>query len=180
MLLNLQYSSCKHVLKKCWSRSDGFVRIQEASSWSGPTVFSIKDKSEFSRARVKNLYILNLTALKFHYPMVDFHSNISFFVWFDSLHPINNLSVMLGRVFLAWTSTKLGLMCHAQGHDTVKPVRLQPEAPRSLVKHSTTEPLHSLDYQFEKCNSFLGCLFKKWIQVLECSWNPEYFGLLQS
>ena len=32
------------------------------------------------------------------------------FVWFDSLRPINNLSVLKGRVFLGWTSTKLGLM----------------------------------------------------------------------
>ena len=32
------------------------------------------------------------------------------FVWFDLLRPINNLSVMKGRVFLGWTSTKLGLM----------------------------------------------------------------------
>ena len=32
------------------------------------------------------------------------------FVWFDSLHPTNNLSVIKGRVFLGWTSTKLGLM----------------------------------------------------------------------
>ena len=35
-----------------------------------------------------------------------------FFVWFDSLRPINNLSVtcIKGRVFLGRTSTKLGLM----------------------------------------------------------------------
>ena len=66
------------------------------------------------------------------------------FVWFDSLRPINNLSVMKGRVFLGWTSTKLGLMCLAQGHNTVMPVRLEPAAPRSRVKHSTTEPLPSL------------------------------------
>ena len=33
-----------------------------------------------------------------------------FFVWFDSLRPINNLSVIQGWVFLGWTSTKLGLM----------------------------------------------------------------------
>ena len=32
------------------------------------------------------------------------------FVWFDSLRPINNLSVKKGRVFLGWTSTKLVLM----------------------------------------------------------------------
>ena len=65
------------------------------------------------------------------------------FVWFDSLRPINNLSVIKGRVFLGWTSTKLGLMCLAQGHNAVTPVRLEPAAPRSRVKHSTTEPLRS-------------------------------------
>ena len=30
------------------------------------------------------------------------------FVWFDSLRPINNISVKQGRFFLGWTSTKLG------------------------------------------------------------------------
>ena len=30
------------------------------------------------------------------------------FVWFDSLRPINNLSVKQGRVFLGCTSAKLG------------------------------------------------------------------------
>ena len=29
-------------------------------------------------------------------------------------------------------------MCFAQGHNAVTPVRLQPAAPRSQVKHSTT------------------------------------------
>ena len=37
------------------------------------------------------------------------------FVWFDSLRPINNLSVKRGRVFLGWTSTKLRQKCLAQG-----------------------------------------------------------------
>ena len=32
----------------------------------------------------------------------------------------------------------------AQGHNAVTPVRLEPAAPRSRVKHSTTEPLRSL------------------------------------
>ena len=31
----------------------------------------------------------------------------------------------------------------AQGHNTMTPVRLQPAAPRSCVKHSITEPLRS-------------------------------------
>ena len=35
---------------------------------------------------------------------------ICLFVWFYSLRTINNLSVIKGRVFLGWTSTKLGLM----------------------------------------------------------------------
>ena len=32
---------------------------------------------------------------------------VCLFVWFDSLCPINNLSVKQGRVFLGWNSTKL-------------------------------------------------------------------------
>ena len=71
------------------------------------------------------------------------------FVWYDSLCPINNISVIKGRVFLRLTSTKLGLMCLAQGHNTVTTVRLEPAAPRSRVKHSTTEPLRS---PYELCN----------------------------
>ena len=34
-------------------------------------------------------------------------------------------------------------MCLVQGHDAVMPMRLEPAAPRSRVKHSTTEPLRS-------------------------------------
>ena len=37
------------------------------------------------------------------------------FVWFDTLRPLNNLSVKQRRVFLGWTSTKLGKMFLAQG-----------------------------------------------------------------
>ena len=64
-------------------------------------------------------------------------SNQFVFVWFDSLRPINNFSVIKGRVIQGWTSTKLGLMCLAQGHNTVTPVRLESAAPLSRVKHST-------------------------------------------
>ena len=71
-------------------------------------------------------------------------SVVILFVWFDSLRPINNLSVIKGRVFLVWTSTKLpvGLMFLLK--DTVTPVRLKPAAFWSRVKHSTTEPLRCL------------------------------------
>ena len=34
-------------------------------------------------------------------------------------------------------------MCLAQRHNAATPVRLEPAAPRSGVKHSTTEPLRS-------------------------------------
>ena len=40
-------------------------------------------------------------------------------------------------------STKQGIMCLAQGHNTVTLVRLEPVAHQSRVKHSTNEPLHS-------------------------------------
>ena len=33
-------------------------------------------------------------------------------------------------------------MCLAQGHNAVTPMSLVPAAPRSQVKHSTSEPLH--------------------------------------
>ena len=71
------------------------------------------------------------------------------FVWFDSLRPINNLSVIKARVFLGWTSTKLGLMflfkdttqCHRWGSN-----------PRPLGLVSSSLPLSHyapLVYGFE-------------------------------
>ena len=58
--------------------------------------------------------------------------------------PVNNFSAMSGRVFLGWTSTKPGLMWFALWHNAVPPVRLEPATLQYPVKHSTTEPLHSL------------------------------------
>ena len=67
------------------------------------------------------------------------------FVWFDSLPPINNLSVKQGRVFLGWTSTKLGLMCLAQAPQRSYAGEAQTRGLYwSRVKYSTTEPLRSL------------------------------------
>ena len=86
------------------------------------------------------------------------YKSLIYFVWFDSSRPINNLSVIKGRVFLGWTSTKLGLMCLAQRHNTVMPVRLEPAVPRSWVKHSTTETQRSwgmykrAEYLLELCS----------------------------
>ena len=45
--------------------------------------------------------------------------------------PVNNFSIMPGRVFLGLTSTKQRIKCLAQGHNTVPPVRHKPAAPRS-------------------------------------------------
>ena len=66
------------------------------------------------------------------------------FVWFDSLRPIQQFFSYAGRIFLGWTSTKQGIMCLAQGHNAVHPVRLEPATPWFGDKHSTTEPLRSL------------------------------------
>ena len=41
-------------------------------------------------------------------------------------------------------------MCLAQGHNAMMLVRLEPAAPQSRVKHSTTEPLRSLYIRFIK------------------------------
>ena len=72
------------------------------------------------------------------------------FVLFNSLRPINNLSVKQGRVFLGWTITKLGLMCLAQGHNAVTQVRLEPMTPRLQsieVELCYADHLHSI-YEF--------------------------------
>ena len=73
--------------------------------------------------------------------------------------PVINFSVMWGRVFLGWTSTKQKYMYLAKGHNKVTPVRLEPMAPRSGVKHSTTEPLlWSIRYKHEKLSNGARCL----------------------
>ena len=51
-------------------------------------------------------------------------------------------------------------VCHvhlAQGHNAVTPVRLEPAALQSRVKHSTTEPLRSLHYFLRNVAKFLEC-----------------------
>ena len=63
---------------------------------------------------------------------------------FDSLCPINNLSDKQGPVFLDWNGTKLDKCVLPKDHNAVTPLRLEPTAPRSRVKHSTTEPMDSL------------------------------------
>ena len=55
--------------------------------------------------------------------------------------PVNNFSVILGRLFLGLTSTKQGFKFLAQGHNEVTSVRLDLATLGYQVKHSTTEPL---------------------------------------
>ena len=64
--------------------------------------------------------------------------NPFYFVLFDSWHPSQPYSIMSGLVFLGWTSIKLGLMCLAQGHNTMTPVRLELATLQSQVKQSAT------------------------------------------
>ena len=75
---------------------------------------------------------------------------------------VNNFSVMLEWVFLGWASAKQGLICLAQGHNVVTPMRPEPATPRSQVKPSTTEPLGSLKIQ---CTFSVGAW---WCSVTAC------------
>ena len=52
--------------------------------------------------------------------------------------PVNNLSVTSGRVFLIWTSTKLGLMCLAPEHNTVTPQDPCPFSLSQVLYHWAT------------------------------------------
>ena len=63
--------------------------------------------------------------------------------WFDLIH--QQVFRYVGTGLPGLTGTKLGLMLLAQGHNAMTPVRLEPAAPRSRVKHSTTEQLRSDD-----------------------------------
>ena len=76
---------------------------------------------------------------------------VCLFVWF--FHPINNLSVIKGRVFLGWTSTKLGIMFLLKDTTQWRRWGSNSAAPQSRVKHSTTEPLRSKNdnYNLKVC-----------------------------
>ena len=53
-----------------------------------------------------------------------YYTYLYWLIWFF-LSKTTFFSVMSGRVVLGWTSTKQGLMCLAQGHNTVTPVMLE-------------------------------------------------------
>ena len=60
------------------------------------------------------------------------------YVWFDSLRPINNISVKQGRVFLGWTSTKLDKCVLLKDHNAVTPVRLELSVSSQALYHWAT------------------------------------------
>ena len=66
----------------------------------------------------------------------------AFIIWFFTSHQ-QSFSYKGTDLPGLLTSTKLGLMCLAQGHNALMPVRLEPAAPGSRVKQSTIEPLRS-------------------------------------
>ena len=78
------------------------------------------------------------------------------FVWFDSLRPINYLSVIKGRVFLGWTSTKLGLMFLLKDRTQW---RRWGSNPRPLGLESSTLPLsHCVPCPWKVTGPELKCL----------------------
>ena len=93
--------------------------------------------------------------------------------------PVNNLPVTSGWVFLGWTSTKQGLMCLAQGHNTVTPGWLEPAAPRSRVKRSTTEPLRTTNNGLKTAGSppwtrQKPWRFRLWYIQIQLHWHSRH------
>ena len=65
-------------------------------------------------------------------------------IWFVTSHTVNNILVMSGRVFLGWTSsTKQKIRVLLKDTAQFRRRDSNPQPPRSLVKHTTTEPLRS-------------------------------------
>ena len=56
-------------------------------------------------------------------------------------------------------------MCLAQGQNPVMPVRLEPTTHWSRVKHSITEPLHSLLKQLTFLNNTMQSLYNAMFEV---------------
>ena len=72
-------------------------------------------------------------------------------------------------------------MCLAQGHNAVTPVRLEPAALRSRVKHSTTEPLRSLSWHMPQQNSISSAAaILRHSSLKMFSYNPLLHRLLRS
>ena len=105
------------------------------------------------------------------------------------------MMIMLYRLFMSqstlfqlcqdgssWVGPVLSL---AQGHNAVMPVKLEPTALRSRVKHSTTEPLRSL-YRLPSlcflysmvCQYYVSYTAQIWITLFAIQLNFSLLGLL--
>ena len=89
------------------------------------------------------------------------------FAWFDSLRPINNISVIKGRVFLGWTSTKLGLMFLLK--DTTQ-WRRWGSNPRPFSIESSTLPLS----HYAPCFTHESWYEKTWEKSAFKNWHFSY------
>ena len=118
--------------------------------WAGKTHLSLliyRDKLEQGSHRLEkylNIQDCLIKSLKMKFVLKNTWKTLKglvvLFVWFDSLRPINNLSVIKGRVFLGWTSTKLGLMFLLKDTTQWRP---SGSNPRPFGLKSSTEPLRS-------------------------------------
>ena len=70
--------------------------------------------------------------------------NMTYFCLFDLILYVPSTIFQLYRDGSSWVEpVQARNNVLAQGHNTVRPVMLEPAAPSSRVKHSTTEPLRS-------------------------------------
>ena len=130
----------RQLIQKCFRRNKRCVFIRFKSFFDLTCLISFYFLPFWRSERCKELRHYKRTFKHFHTNSMGPDKEIVCFVWFDSLCPINNLSVIKGRVFLGWTSTKLGLMLLLK--DTTQWRRWGSNL-QSRVKHCTTEPLRS-------------------------------------
>ena len=81
-----------------------------------------------------------------------FHQGLLFCL-FDLILYVSSTISQLNRDESSWVEPVLSLdkCVLLKDHNAVTPVRLEPAAPRSRVKHSTTEPLRSLIKVYTVC-----------------------------
>ena len=78
---------------------------------------------------------------------------IPFFCLFDLILYVPSTIFQLNRDGSSWVEPVLrkDKCVLLKDHNAVTPVRLEPAAPRPRVKHSTTEPLRSLNHSKWRC-----------------------------
>ena len=77
-------------------------------------------------------------------------------IWFFTSHQQSFSYKGMGLPGLNQYYARINVLAH--GHNAVTLVRLKPEALRSRVKHSTTEPLHSLTMKLKQLR-FYFCVY---------------------